>query len=80
MCLRHAGTRFGDTALRAANQSHAGADSQDTIVWTHDDLENFGASSDFRRGRIDEEGGTLALAPGPYVRTQTGVVRRKQQS
>jgi len=57
--------------LRAANQSHAGVDSQDTIVWTHDDLEKvrrLGLISVV--GRIDEEGATLALAPGPYVRTQ----------
>jgi len=57
--------------LRAANRPHAETDSQNTMVWTNDDLEKLhklGLISIV--GRIDEERLTAAPAPGPYVRTQ----------
>ena len=57
--------------LRAANRPHAEADSQNTRVWTNDDLEKLhhpGLISIV--GRIGEERPTPAPAPGPYVRTQ----------
>ena len=57
--------------LRAANRPHAETDSQNTMVWTNDDLEklhNLGLISIV--GRIDEERPMSAPAPGPYVRTQ----------
>ena len=58
-------------SLRAANRPRAGTDSQNTVVWTNDDLEklhNLGLISIV--GRIDEERPTSAPAPGPYVRTE----------
>jgi hypothetical protein len=58
-------------SLRAANRPHAGTDTQNTRVWTNDDLEglhNLGLISIV--GRIDEERPTSAPAPGPYVRTE----------
>ena len=57
--------------LRAANRPHAETDSQNTKVWTNDDLEklhSFGLISVV--GRIDEEKPTSAPAPEPYVRTE----------
>ena len=57
--------------LRAANRPHAETDSQNTMVWTNDDLErlhSLGLISVV--GRIDEERPTSAPAPRPYVRTQ----------
>jgi hypothetical protein len=59
------------TPLRAANRPRAGTDSQNTMVWTNEDLDkphSLGLISIV--GRIDEERPTLAPAPGPYVRTQ----------
>jgi len=57
--------------LRAANRLHAGTDSQNTVVWTNDDLEKLHALGLISIvGRIDEERPTSASAPGPYVRTQ----------
>ena len=58
-------------SLRAANRPRAGTDSQNTVVWTNDDLEklhNLGLISIV--GRIDEERPPSAPAPEPYVRTQ----------
>ena len=58
-------------SLRAANRPRAGTDSQNTVVWTNDDLEklhNLGLISIV--GRIDEEMPKSPSAPGPYVRTQ----------
>jgi hypothetical protein len=57
--------------LRAANKPRAGTDSQNTVVWTNDDLEKLhrlGLISIV--GRKDEEQPTLASAPAPYVETQ----------
>ena len=57
--------------LRAANRPHAGTGSQNTVVWTNDDLEKLHALGLISIvGRIDEERPTSASAPGPYVRTQ----------
>lgn len=55
--------------LRAANRSHAETGSQNTMIWTNDDLEklhSFGLISVV--GRADEEKPTSAPAPEPYVR------------
>ncbi len=57
--------------LRAANRPHAETGSQNTMVWTNDDLEklhNLGLISVV--GPIDEEKPTSAPAPEPYVRTE----------
>jgi len=57
--------------LRAANRPHAETDSQNTMVWTNDDLEKLhilGLISVV--GRTDEETPRPAPAPGPYVRTR----------
>jgi len=57
--------------LRAANRPHAETDSQNTKVWTNDDLEklhSFGLISVV--GRIDEEKLPSGPAPEPYVRTE----------
>jgi len=57
--------------LRAANRPHAGTDSQNTVVWTNDNLEKLhGLSLISIVGRIDEERITSASAPGSYVRTE----------
>jgi hypothetical protein len=57
--------------LRAANRPRAGTDSQNTVVWTNDDLEKLHALGLISTvGRIDEERPTSASAPGPHVRTQ----------
>jgi hypothetical protein len=56
--------------LRAAKRPHAGTDSQNTVVWTNDDLEKLHALGLISIvGRIDEEGPASASAPRPYVRT-----------
>jgi hypothetical protein len=57
--------------LRAANWPHAGADSQNAMVWTNDDLDklhSLGLISIV--GRIEEEAPTPAAVPRPYVRTE----------
>src|SRR5260370_32597911 len=57
--------------LRAANRPHAGTDSQNTVVWTNDNLEKLHDLSLISIvGRIDEERPTSASAPGAYVRTE----------
>ena len=57
--------------LRAANRPNAGADSQNAMVWTNDDLEKLhGLGLISIVGRIEEETPTSAPAPRPYVRTQ----------
>ena len=57
--------------LCAANRPHAGTDSENTLVWTNDDLERL---SDLGLicivGRIDEERPKSAPLPQPYVKTQ----------
>jgi hypothetical protein len=58
-------------SLRAANRPRAGTGSQNTVVWTNDDLEklhSLGLISIV--GRIDEERPTSTPAPGPHARTQ----------
>ena len=57
--------------LRAANRPHAETDSQNTMVWTNDDLEKLhklGLISIV--GRIDEDRPPSAPASDPSVRTQ----------
>jgi hypothetical protein len=59
------------TPLRAAGRPHAERDSQNTTVWTNDDLEklhSLGLISIV--GQIEEERPTPAPAPRPYLRTQ----------
>jgi hypothetical protein len=57
--------------LRAANRPHAGTASQNTTVWTNDDLERL---HDLGLicivGPLNEETPTSASLPGPYVKTQ----------
>ncbi len=57
--------------LRAANRPHAGTDSQNTVVWTNDDLERL---HDLGLicivGRMNDETPKSASLPGPYVKTQ----------
>jgi hypothetical protein len=60
----------GAMPLRAANRPHAEPGSQNTMVWTNDNLEklrSLGLISVV--GRIDEEKPTSAPALEPYVRT-----------
>jgi len=57
--------------LRAANTPRAGTDSQNTVVWTNDDLERLhvlGLISIV--GRMNEETPKSASLPQPYVKTQ----------
>ena len=57
--------------LRAANRPRAGMDSQNTVVWTNDDLERLhvlGLISIV--GRMNEETPKSASLPQPYVKTQ----------
>jgi hypothetical protein len=57
--------------VRAANKPRAGMDSQNTMVWTNDDLEKLRALGLISIvGGIDEERPTSAPAPGPYVKTE----------
>src|SRR5712692_4313804 len=57
--------------LRAANKPRAGTDSQNTVVWTNDDLEKLHRLSLISIvGRKDEEQPTSVSAPAPYVETQ----------
>jgi hypothetical protein len=57
--------------LRAANKPRAGMDSQNTAVWTNDDLERL---HDLGLicivGRMNDETPKSASLPGPYVKTQ----------
>ena len=57
--------------LRAANRPHAGADRQNPVVWTNDDVERLrGLSLISIVGRTDEERPMSASMPGPYVKTE----------
>jgi hypothetical protein len=57
--------------VRAANRPHAGTDSQNTVVWTNDDLERLHAPGLISIvGRTNEEAPKSASAPAPYVATQ----------
>ena len=57
--------------LRAANKPRAGIDSQNTAVWTNDDLERL---HDLGLicivGRMNEETSKSASLPQPYVKTE----------
>jgi hypothetical protein len=57
--------------LRAANRPRAGMDSQNTVVWTNDNLErlhNLGLISIV--GRMNEETPKSVSLPQPYVKTE----------
>src|SRR6266446_743359 len=57
--------------LRAASKPRAGTDSQNSVVWTNDDLERLPALGLISIvGRTDEERPTSAAARAPYVSTQ----------
>jgi hypothetical protein len=57
--------------LRAADQPHAEADRQNTMVWTNGDLEKLhGLGLISIVGRIEEVAPTPAPVPPPYVRTE----------
>jgi hypothetical protein len=57
--------------LRAANKPRAGTDSQNSMVWTNDDLERLHLLGLICIvGRIDEETPKSASLPQPYVKTQ----------
>jgi hypothetical protein len=58
------------TPVRAANRPHARTDSQSTLVWTNDDLDNLhdrGLISIV--GRMNEERSKSASSSQPYVKT-----------
>jgi hypothetical protein len=57
--------------LRAANKPRAGTDSQNTVVWTNDDLERLHLLGLICIvGRMNEEMPKSASLPQPYVKTQ----------
>ena len=57
--------------LRAANKPRAGTDSQNTVVWTNDDLARLHLPGLICIvGRINEETPKSASLPQPYVKTQ----------
>jgi len=57
--------------LRAANKPRAGTDSQNTMVWTNDDLERLHLPGLICIvGRMNEETAKPASLPQPYVKTQ----------
>jgi hypothetical protein len=57
--------------LRAANRPHAGADSQNAVVWTNDDLEKLHRLGFISIvGSIEEEKPASTPAPRPYMKTQ----------
>ena len=57
--------------LRAANRPRAGMDSQNTVVWTNDDLERLHVPGLISIvGRMNEETPKPAPTPEPYVKTQ----------
>src|SRR3977135_1061387 len=57
--------------LRAASRPRAGMDSQNTVVWTNDDLERLhGLGLISIVGRMNEELPKSAPTPEPYVKTQ----------
>ena len=57
--------------LRAANRPRAGTDSQNTVVWTNDDLERLHVPGLISIvGRMNEETPKSAPTPEPYVKTQ----------
>jgi hypothetical protein len=57
--------------LRAANKPRAGTDSQNTVVWTNDDLARLHLPGLICIvGRINEETPKSASLPQPYVKTR----------
>jgi len=57
--------------LRAAKKPRAGTDSQNTVVWTNDELEKLHVPGLICIvGPTNEETATSASAPAPYVETQ----------
>jgi hypothetical protein len=57
--------------VRAANQPRAGTDSQNTVVWTNDDLERLHVPGLISIvGQMNDEARESASAPEPYERTQ----------
>jgi len=57
--------------LRAASRPRAGMDSQNTVVWTNDDLERLHVPGLISIvGRMNEETPKSASLPQPYVKTQ----------
>jgi hypothetical protein len=57
--------------LRAANKPRAGTDSQNTVVWTNDDLARLRLPGLICIvGRINEETPKSASLPQPYVKTR----------
>ena len=57
--------------LRAANTPRAGTDSQNTVVWTNDDLKRLDVPGLISIvGGINEETPKSAPTPEPYVKTQ----------
>ena len=57
--------------LRAANKPRAGTDSQNTVVWTNDDLKRLDVPGLISIvGRMNEETPKSASLPQPYVKTQ----------
>ena len=57
--------------LRAANRPRAGMDSQNTVVWTNDDLERLHVPGLISIvGRMNEETPKSAPTPEPYMKTQ----------
>ena len=57
--------------LRAASRPRAGMDSQNTVVWTNDDLERLHVPGLISIvGRMNEETPKSAPTPEPYVKTQ----------
>jgi len=57
--------------LRAANRPRAGMDSQNTVVWTNDDLERLHVPGLISIvGKMNEETPKSAPTPEPYVKTQ----------
>jgi len=65
--------------LRAANRPRAGMDSQNTVVWTNDDLERLHVPGLISIvGRMNEETPKSAPTPEPYVKTQDAEWYAKQ--
>src|SRR3979490_1489041 len=65
--------------LRAAIRPRAGMDSQNTVVWTNDDLERLHALGLISVvGRMNEETPKSAPTPEPYVKTREAEWYAKQ--
>jgi hypothetical protein len=65
--------------LRAANKPRAETDSQNTVVWTNDDLERLHVPGLICIvGRMNEEPAESASLPQPYAKTQDAAWYAKQ--